>query len=387
MTATSYQMVVAVDGTGRRDRQRRRAGGGARDRASATMPPWLGAVLAGLGLFLTAGLADHRRQRGARERAAAWRRARRGAPAARAHRRWPARRCSSALVLWGGSRWWTAEASQLQRVRALPAVQRGRDDRATNDDRRVLTLRDPRRAMARHARSRSSRYNALLPDHGKLMHLFMVREPDARCVRAPPSRRRVRAQALDVRRRCCRRCRRAAIACTATSCTKAAMRRRWSAASMMPAPAARRRRLRDPDDSWFSGKGVHRGRGRGLRSRRRLAARRGSGAKRRIVAGVERVLRFSVSVMPAARSLTVEPYMGMAAHVADRAAGTASVFAHLHPSGSDLHGGDAEVDRRATPAPARGPHDAAGQRGRDPVRVSARPAVIGCGSSSSAAVR
>ena len=52
------------------------------------MPPWLGGVLAALGVFLSRRAADDCRQRGARERAAAWRRARRRGAGTRAHRRW-----------------------------------------------------------------------------------------------------------------------------------------------------------------------------------------------------------------------------------------------------------------------------------------------------------
>ena len=38
----------------------------------------------------------------------------------------------------------------------------------------TLSIRDPRWTGTPVA---ESRYNALMPDHGKLMHLFMVREP------------------------------------------------------------------------------------------------------------------------------------------------------------------------------------------------------------------
>jgi hypothetical protein len=54
--------------------------------------------------------------------------------------------------------------------------------------------------------------------------------------------------------------------------------------------------------------------------------------ERPIAAGVERDLRFSVTGADGT-ILNVEPYMGMAAHVAIASA-DGSVFAHLHPSGS-----------------------------------------------------
>ena len=51
-----------------------------------------------------------------------------------------------------------------------------------------------------------------------------------------------------------------------------------------------------------------------------------------IAAGVERDLRFSIQDAAGA-DVTVEPYMGMAAHLVI-ASRDGSVFAHLHPSGS-----------------------------------------------------
>ena len=58
----------------------------------------------------------------------------------------------------------------------------------------------------------------------------------------------------------------------------------------------------------------------------------GSAATARSIAGAERELRFSVRDAAGA-PIAVEPYMGMAAHLAI-ASRDGSVFAHLHPSGS-----------------------------------------------------
>ncbi len=173
-----------------------------------------------------------------------------------------------------------------------------------------------------------SRYNALLPDHGKLMHLFLLREPalDALAHLHPVARTR---EALDF------------------------------TTALPPLPPGRYRvygdivhesgysqtlvssvnvqadnvagEATDPDDSSYSGAGV---------LEMPTAAfcfaddtcvewQRGD---RPLVAGVERDLRFTVRHTNGATA-TVEPYMGMAAHLVI-ASYDGSVFAHLHPSGS-----------------------------------------------------
>jgi hypothetical protein len=87
----------------------------------------------------------------------------------------------------------------------------------------------------------------------------------------------------------------------------------------------------DDDDSWFSGTGIPEAAAASfdLGDGSRLEWQRGEAG---IVAGVERDLRFSVRDGGGAL-VTVEPYMGMAAHVIV-ASRDGSVFAHLHPSGS-----------------------------------------------------
>jgi hypothetical protein len=73
-----------------------------------------------------------------------------------------------ALLLWGGKRWWDAEAANYRNNRLyqpLEAIARVRDE----NGQRVLRLEVTDPKFARSA--------PLVPDHGKLMHLFLVREP------------------------------------------------------------------------------------------------------------------------------------------------------------------------------------------------------------------
>ena len=324
MTASSYQMGVAVSGP---------SGQGsvlvpvvALATAERPMPPWLGAVLAALGVFLTAGLltiiGSAVRESGLPpgvEPDGARRRRARIAVAVMA--------VFAGLALWGGNRWWNAEASSYSRfILYRPFASSAAVTRQT--DRRSLTvsIRDDRWNGRPNP---VSRYNALLPDHGKLMHLFLVREPaldalahlhpvartpqaldfDADLPPLPPGRYRVYGDIVHE----------SGYAQTVVSSVE------LTGADNAASTAT------DADDSWFSGgstpeaatamfdlvDGAH------------LEWQRGD---RPIEAGVERDLRFVVRDASGAPA-TVDPYMGMAAHVVITSR-DGSVFAHLHPSGS-----------------------------------------------------
>jgi hypothetical protein len=323
MTASSYQMAVAIDGP---------SGRGsvlvpvlALATSERPMPPWLGALLAALGVFLTAGLLtiigsavrESVLPPGVEPDGVRRRRARFGVAIMA---------ILAGLALWGGNRWWNAEASSYSRsILYRPFVSEAL--MARQDDRRTLTMsiRDARWSGQPNP---LSRYNALLPDHGKLMHLFMVREPAldalahlhpvARTPEAldfsadvpplPPGRYRVYGDIVHE----------SGYAQTLVSSVELA--------GADPAGGA----ATDADDSWFSGGGTAEAAiatfdlGDGTH----LEWRRGDQA---IVAGIERDLRFVVR--DATGAVPVEPYMGMAAHLVI-ASRDGSVFAHLHPSGS-----------------------------------------------------
>jgi hypothetical protein len=323
MTASSYQLAVAIDGP---------AGHGAvvipvlaLATAERPMPSWLGAALAALGVFLTAGLLtivgsavrESGLPPGAQPDARRRVRARFGIAIAG---------LLAALALWGGNRWWAAEASSYSHsvlYRPFDAVAS-----VAQRDRRVLTLsiRDERWNGTPNPRSR---YNALMPDHGKLMHLFLVRDQglDALAHLHPIPRNAAGLDfAVDVPRLPAGRYR-----VYGDIVHESGYAQTLVASIDLADDANARPQPTDPDDSWFSGASMSEAATVtcDLGNDTRLVWTRGESP---IVAGVERDLRFSVQDAAGA-DVAVEPYMGMAAHLVI-ASRDGSVFAHLHPSGS-----------------------------------------------------
>jgi len=336
MTPSSYQLAVHVEGP---------SGSGtamvpvmAVASAARDMPGWLGAVLAGLGVLLTVGFLT---LVGSAVRESVL------PPGEEPdrRRRWRARfgvavtAILSALVLWGGNQWWTAEANAYRdfvvyRPFAATATFTPRAD----PYQLTLSIRDPRWTGTPNP---LSRYNALLPDHGKLMHLFLIREPamdalvhvhpvartaealdfDAALPPLPGGRYRVFADIVHES------------GYAQTLVTEVDLLGSSEASeSVLPTRASAAEGAGwDPDDSRFSGAAVAEGATAtfDLGDGARVVWNRGVAT---LTAGEERVLAFSV-VDPAGDIVPVEPYLGMAAHaiVAHR---DGSVFAHLHPAGS-----------------------------------------------------
>ncbi|HXI27275.1 MAG TPA: hypothetical protein VNG89_02600 [Vicinamibacterales bacterium] len=326
MTASSYELAVSIDGP---------AGHGdvivpvtALATARKTMVPGLGLLLAALGIFLTVGLltiigAAMRESvlaPGVEPDDARRRRARVGVAIATV---------LAVLILWGGNAWWGAEAASYYRfVLYRPfASQATIAPGSPADAPRTLTLsiRDPRWSGTINP---LSTYNALIPDHGKLMHLFLVRDGsldalahlhpiprtlqgldfDASLPTLPPGKYRVYGDIVHE----------SGYAQTLVAAV--------DVPQAPPAPAPT-----DPDDSWFAGAAVPESRQAAvdLGDGTRLQWTRGD---KPISKGAEELLAFSVRDA-AGTVVDVEPYMGMTAHavVASR---DGSVFAHLHPSGS-----------------------------------------------------
>jgi hypothetical protein len=327
MTATSYQLFVNVDG--------------AQGHGSVVVPVLalateqrpmgssLGLILAALAVFLSVGMLtivgaavresvlkpgvapDVQRRRRARIAIAAT-------------------AVFVALMLWGGSRWWTAEAESYRNaILYRPFASRA----AVHDERgrRVLTLEIHDNRWSGTPLP-LARYNALMPDHGKLMHLFLVREPapghNAAFAHLHPVSRTPSALAFDAdlpplpqgRYRV-----------YADIVHESGYAQTLVASADLPKPDPKSDSKSDPDDSWFDGDAAL----EAATSRFTIADgptivwQHGAGP---IVERAERVLTFSAQDASGA-PLPLEPYMGMLGHVAVTHE-DGSVFAHLHPAGS-----------------------------------------------------
>jgi hypothetical protein len=78
------------------------------------------------------------------------------------------------LILWTGDRWWTAEASDFAGDLYRPLQMTASIVNASQapNDQLVLTLANPAWSVPR-------KIDDFLPDHGHLMHLYVIRQPDA----------------------------------------------------------------------------------------------------------------------------------------------------------------------------------------------------------------
>jgi hypothetical protein len=344
MTATSYRLVVTIDGP---------HGTGtatvpvvALATRSGVMTRGLGALLVALGAFLSVGMltligtavretvlppgVEPDRSRRRRGRIAA-------ALAA----------IVLALVLWGGRAWWGAEAAAYSAAVLYKPFDAEASVTPSAAGPHVLTLaiRDDRWTGQPNP---LSRYNALLPDHGKLMHLFLIRHagfgaeprpvgdvfahlhPVPRSAAAlefdtplpplPAGRYRVYADIVH----------------------ESGYAQTLIAAVDLPEPAPQAQQRQqapdgsprvaqgDPDDSWHARAAAGAPSAAGDAEEDVIVAwRRGDEP---LVEGIERVLAFSATDR-AGRPVAVEPYMGMIGHVAV-ARDDGAVFAHLHPAGS-----------------------------------------------------
>jgi hypothetical protein len=73
------------------------------------------------------------------------------------------------LILWGGNHWWTAEANGYAGYIYKPLEMSAAIE---SNDHLVLKLKNPEWSVPR-------KIDDFLPDHGHLMHLYMLRAPDA----------------------------------------------------------------------------------------------------------------------------------------------------------------------------------------------------------------
>jgi hypothetical protein len=220
------------------------------------------------------------------------------------------------LAVVGGARWWNAVDRDYERTIYRPSPL-AIDLQA---DRLQLQARDTIRLPG-------GRVARLIPDHGKLMHLFLVRADDTRgfahlhptaidtaanpvfATRIPPLPRGTYHVFGDV-------------------VHETGFERTLVGSIEITEPSAATR-LADPDDAWFAGT---------LSSATSVTLADGStmhlevAPEVPIVAGAERTLRVTVRDAKG-RPASLQPYLGMPAHgVVVRDDG--SVYVHLHPMGT-----------------------------------------------------
>jgi len=251
-----------------------------------------------------------------------------------ARRKWKARTAMAAsaavvaLALFGGSRWWNLEDSRfiesiykpLEATAAIASRGNGETlDLKISDS--VWTMRNDSAWLRSHS---ASHWSPLIQDHGKLIHVFMIREPDLRAFAhlhpstidsinfpallpaLPAGRYRVYGDIVHES------------GFTQTLATKVDL----------PEPTKPNAKVSDPDDASWSAVAAPNGTSSRLEDGSLMTFERAPD----FVEGKAASLRFTV-VGPDGKPLVLEPYIGMPGHaVVSRDDG--AVFVHLHPSGT-----------------------------------------------------
>jgi hypothetical protein len=252
-----------------------------------------------------------------------------------AARRWKARTAMAAsaavlaLALFGGSRWWNSEDAQFNSSIYKPLTSSATIEAAGGHPVLDLRIADSSWVMRNDSmwlgNHHSSHWTPLILDHGKLIHVFMIREPDllvfahlhppttdsvdfrSSLPSLPAGRYRVYGDIVHES------------GFNETLVTKVDLRE--------PAPAGQC--ATDADDAYRSLATAPNDTKAVLEDGSTMTLEHGSA---RFIAGKDASLRFSV-VGTDGKALTLEPYIGMAGHaVVTRDDG--AVFVHLHPSGT-----------------------------------------------------
>jgi hypothetical protein len=226
-----------------------------------------------------------------------------------------------ALIVWGGKNWWNSTDAQLREKVFQPFGMRSAARLETGRPALALTLDDPR----------IQDWPPLIPDHGKLMHMFLMREPGldafAHLHPVPKGKKdfltaipplpagsyRVYADIVDEN----------GFPQTLVDRVK------------IPAgaPETGANPALDPDDSWRLAGALDKAAAAGGPASSPLED---GGTmvwqQEPLAANQETTLRFEIRG-PDGRPATLEPYMGMAGHaIITRDDG--QVFVHLHPMGT-----------------------------------------------------
>jgi hypothetical protein len=233
-----------------------------------------------------------------------------------------------ALALFGGSRWWNLEDSRFNRgiykpLAATATIVPGSDGEMLNlrisDS--AWTMRNDSAWIRTHS---VGRWSPLIPDHGKLVHLFMIREPDLLAFAhlhpsttdtlsfpsilpaLPPGRYRVYGDIVH----------------------ESGFAQTLSTKVELAEPIRPNARTTDADDASHYAAAVPNGTTAILEDGSVMTLE----GSANFVEGKDASLRFTV-VGKDGKPLALEPYIGMAGHaVVSRDDG--AVFVHLHPSGT-----------------------------------------------------
>ena len=238
-----------------------------------------------------------------------------------------------AVILFGGWRWWHSEESKYRRNIFKPLASRADVVSSSVPPRIVFTVTDSDwvyrgdTALSRRRQRQGRRsWSDLVEDHGKLMHLFLIRDDmgaflhlhptttdsvdfESNLPPVPPGKYRVFSDIV------------------VESGDAQTMVTTLTLGQVANADTVKLQ-LTDPDDSWFTGTAT---------TTRSTILSDGSsmqwvGTAAPILAGREAGLRFEVRNANGTPA-NIEPYMGLAAH-AVVAKDDGSVFVHLHPMGT-----------------------------------------------------
>jgi hypothetical protein len=334
MSPTSYRVHVEIDGP------KGRGTAVVPVLALATeqrdMPRSLGFVLAALGLFLAVGLLTIV---GAAVRESV-------VPPGESPHLGRRRRARIAMTIGavlviltvvGGRAWWNAEAlayGESVLYRPFNSTASVREE----NGHRILTLAIDDRRWPPPPRNVQTRYNALMPDHGKLMHMFLIREPalDVFAHVHPVARQPAAAFDLVVPPLPAGHYRVYGDIVHESGYAQTLVTRVELPGTPATAESAA---AADSDDSWFSGTAVDTGSETGgtAAAEPTFLSADGTtitwvGGRKPLIARQEQLLIFAARDV-SGTAVALEPYMGMMGHIAvTRVEG--DVFAHLHPSGS-----------------------------------------------------
>jgi hypothetical protein len=301
---------------------------------ASSLPPWLGWLLAALGVFLVLGLVSIV---GAAARESV---IRPGAQPAlpdrrRARRAMSVAACVVAAMLFGGWKWWGAVDSDYRRKLDKPQAV---TSSVTSGDGRTLTLRvadegwiyiDPKEPGVRKQAG-----TPLIPDHGKLLHLFLV-EAGARgaVAHVHPLRADLSTFTTPV----------TGIPAGTYWLFAEAVRESGFTVAMadtVDVPAGKSAPNADGDDAWTASPPLANG----------TPAALADGAQMRIAIDGTPVARRDVTIRARITNAdgspaTLEPWLGMAGHaLVVRTDG--QVFMHLHPMGTGSMAAQERLIRR-----------------------------------------